>query len=297
MDAQTSVLRRFNRSYTQRIGALDDSFLGLGMPLTSLRLLYEIGAGVPSVQDLRTLLGLDSGFLSRTIRGLERRGYVALRPDPEDRRRRLIELTPEGRDVWNEVEQRSELRAHDLLAPLTARQRARLTEALATADLLVRAATVELHVVDPASPLARDVVRRYVAELDRRFEGGFDPGPPDPAEDALLRAPSGAFVVATSDGAAVAGGGVREDDGVAEIKRMWAHPEWRGAGLGARVLRRLEDEARALGHDSVRLDTQESLTEAIALYERAGYTAVERYNDNPYATHFFQKRLDAGDDR
>ena len=65
------VVRRFNRSYTQRIGVLDDSFLGLGMPLGPVRLLFEIGAAPATAQALRDRLGLDSGYLSRLLRSLE----------------------------------------------------------------------------------------------------------------------------------------------------------------------------------------------------------------------------------
>jgi hypothetical protein len=53
----------------------------------------------------------------------------------------------------------------------------------------------------------------------------------------------------------------------------------------------LEDQARALGHGAVRLDTNAALAEAISMYQRAGYRAIARYNDNPWATHFFEKRL------
>ena len=109
--------------------------------------------------------------------------------------------------------------------------------------------------------------------------------------------------MATSDGEPVACGGVRtlsdgEDDGdrgaaggVGEIKRMWVHPGWRGAGLGSRLLRHLEGVSRDLGHREVRLDTNGALTEAVAMYERADYRRIGRYNDNPYAEHFFAKRL------
>jgi GNAT superfamily N-acetyltransferase len=85
---------------------------------------------------------------------------------------------------------------------------------------------------------------------------------------------------------------VRElEPGVGEIKRMWVHDEWRGAGLGARLLRRLEDLSIGMGHRLVRLDTNGTLTEAIAMYGRAGYRPIARYNDNPYAQAFFEKAL------
>jgi GNAT superfamily N-acetyltransferase len=150
---------------------------------------------------------------------------------------------------------------------------------------------VPFQTVDPASAQAREAMDRYFAELDERFPQGFDPGPHTDEDDDTLRAPVGAFVVALSDGRPIAGGGVRVYGDAAEIKRMWVDASRRGAGLGSRLLRHLEDVARGLGHTVVRLDTNETLVDAIAMYERAGYARIDRYNDNPYATHFFEKRL------
>jgi DNA-binding MarR family transcriptional regulator/GNAT superfamily N-acetyltransferase len=285
----TDVLRRFNRSYTQRIGALDDSFLGIGLPLGAARVLFETGDGC-GVQQLRERLGLDSGYASRVLRQLEARGLVEVAADPRDRRRRRVRPTAAGTRTRLLLDRRSERLAAQLLEPLTARQRGRLTDALATADLLVRAATVSLDAVDPIDPRARLAMGRYFDELDRRFPDGFDRG--TAADLTPMTPPSGGFVVAVSDGAPVACGGVqRLTDGVGEIKRMWVDDAWRGAGLGSRMLRRLEAEARALGYTVVRLDTNRALQEALALYERAGYDEIERYNDNPYAEAFFEKEL------
>ncbi|WP_205474352.1 bifunctional helix-turn-helix transcriptional regulator/GNAT family N-acetyltransferase [Nocardioides sp. SYSU D00038] len=280
---ETAVLRHFNRTWSQRVGALDDSFLGLGLPLGAARLVFEVGTAGASVRDLRERLDLDSGYLSRLLRTLTDSGLVSVAPDPADGRRRLVTLTARGRRTHATLEERSERLAADLVAPLTERQRGRLVEALAGADLLIRAATVRLREVDPRSPEALDAVGRYVAELDRRFPDGFDPGEPDH---------EGTFVLATSDGAPVAYGGVRPlDDGSGEIKRMWVDDAWRGAGLGSRMLRHLEALAARLGHRRVVLDTNPTLVEAIAMYERAGYSPIPRYNDNPYAGAWFEKVL------
>ena len=279
----TETLRRFNRTYTQRIGVLDESFLGLGLPLREARVVFEVGATGASVRELRDRLGLDSGYLSRLLRALEERGLVEVRPDPDDRRRRTVTLTRRGRSTRQRLEDRSEEHARAMIEPLTERQRDRLSEALATAALLVRAATVRLHEVDRAHPIAAEAVDLYFAELDRRFPTGFDPGATDR---------EGTYLVATSDGRPVACGGVLDlGDRVAEIKRMWVHPDWRGAGLGARLLGALEQLAHRLGHAVVRLDTNGTLTEAIAMYERSGYRQVPRYNDNPYAEAWFAKDL------
>jgi DNA-binding MarR family transcriptional regulator len=278
------AVRRFNRTYTQRIGVLEDSFLGLGLPLGSARLLFEVGlTGTAGVGELRERLGLDSGYLSRLLRDLESRGLALTEPDPADRRRRVVRLTPPGQALRRRLDERSEDLAERLVAPLTERQRERLVEALATADLLVRAATVTLREVDPGGPLASAAVGHYLAELAERFPRGFDPGAPPPLE---------VVTVATSDAVAVACGGLQEiAPGVDEVKRMWVDPGWRGAGLGSRLLRHLEDVARDRGRGVVRLDTNGTLTEAIAMYEKAGYRRIERYNDNPYAEAFFEKVL------
>jgi DNA-binding MarR family transcriptional regulator/predicted N-acetyltransferase YhbS len=293
--AHTATLRRFNRTYTQRVGALEDSFLGLGWPLGASRLIFEIGGSATTVRELRERLDLDSGYLSRLLRRLTRAGIVDVHPDPADRRRRLVALTREGAKVRRELDRRSEERAATLIAPLTDRQRDRLADALATADLLVRAATVHLRTVPPDDPAAVAAVSRYFAEIDGRFPSGFDPGDAAYADAVAMSAPAGTFVIATSDGEPVACGGVQDlGAGTGEIKRMWVHPDWRGAGLGSRMLRHLEERARALGHRRVVLDTNGTLTEAIAMYLGAGYEPVERYNDNPYAQAWFAKELPAG---
>ncbi len=158
----------------------------------------------------------------------------------------------------------------------------------------LRIGDVEIRVTDPADSRAIVAMSAYFAELDRRFPGGFDPG------DALtvglegMRAPAGAFLLAVaSDGEVVGCGGLQTiGDAVGEIKRMWIDERARGQRLGTRMVDALEAAARELGHDVVRLDTNENLPDAIALYRRVGYRDVDRYNDNRYATHFFERRLD-----
>src|ERR1700730_2027672 len=157
MSDAVAVVRRFNRSYTQRIGVLDDSFLGLGMPLGPARLLFEIG-GAPATtqgpvnsQTLRERLGLDSGYLSRLLRRLEEEGLIDVTTDQGDRRRRQVSLTEAGRERWKELERRSDDQARLIVDPLTERQRERLARALSEADLLVRAATVRFEGVHAPS--------------------------------------------------------------------------------------------------------------------------------------------------
>ncbi len=131
-----------------------------------------------------------------------------------------------------------------------------------------------------------------MGELEQRFPTGFDGRQALDEADAAFNEPSGRFVVATREGDIVGCGAlVWLDQDTAEIKRMWVDPQRRGIGLGRGLLEHLEGEARRAGRSRVVLDTNEALTEAIAMYRATGYVAIERYNDNPYAHHWFEKRL------
>ena len=292
MSDDVAVLRAFNRRYTQHIGVLEDRFLGRGRPLAESRLLFEVGLDGATVLALRERLSLDSGYLSRLLRSLEDARLVTVVADPADGRRRRVELTAAGVEEWEELDRRSDELAAGLLAPLGPAQRDRLREALGTAERLLRAATAEFVVADPLSEEALLAVERYLAEIaDRGVGGGAALGSASDGAETMRR-PDGVFVLVRSDGDVVGCGGVRPlDDGVGEVKRMWVSPAVRGTGMGRRLLDHLEEWVRRLGHDVVRLDTNSALTQAIAMYESAGYTAIERYNDNPHAERFFEKHL------
>ncbi|HEX2187498.1 MAG TPA: helix-turn-helix domain-containing GNAT family N-acetyltransferase [Longimicrobiaceae bacterium] len=292
---QVSRVRRFNRQVTQRIGALDDHFLGRGGSLGESRVLFEIGPHGADLRDLRARLGLDSGYLSRLVRSLAGRGLVRVRPHLGDRRVRRAEPTPAGLEEIEELDRLSDEGAAALLAPLAEGQRARLLAAMAEVELLLRAAAVRIERVHPGEPAARGCVARYFAELGSRFEHGFDPGASIPADEGELVPPRGAFLVASIDGEPVACGAVKTVAAeVGSVKRMWVAEAARGLGLGRRMLRALEEHARALGHARLRLETNRTLLEAIALYRGSGYREVPAFNDDPYADHWFEKEIGDG---
>jgi ribosomal protein S18 acetylase RimI-like enzyme len=99
-------------------------------------------------------------------------------------------------------------------------------------------------------------------------------------------------VVARLDGEPVGCGGLKTlDAATGEIKRVWTAASARGIGVAGRIMQRLEELAKEQGFTRLRLDTNKSLTEAQALYRKLGYREIGRYNDNPYASHFFEKLL------
>jgi DNA-binding MarR family transcriptional regulator/GNAT superfamily N-acetyltransferase len=292
-DDAIARVRSFNRLVVQAVGALNDDYLLRQRPLGESRVLWEIGRDGRDVRELRAWLGLDSGYLSRVLRSLERAGLVTVRPSPADGRVRTAHLTRAGLAELDVVGQLSDDLARSLLDPLSEADRARLVSAMADVERLLTAALVEITDVDPATPDAQACLGAYVSELGRRFADGFDPARSISAEVDELRPPAGLFLVARLRSQAVGCGGLKLHGGEpAEVKRMWVAESTRGLGIGRRLLAELERSAAAAGARTLRLETNESLTEAIGLYRSAGYVEVERFNDEPYAHHWFEKHLD-----
>jgi DNA-binding MarR family transcriptional regulator/predicted GNAT family N-acyltransferase len=278
---------------TQRVGALDDHFLGRDRPLAESRLLFEIGPAGADLRDLRERLGLDSGYVSRLVKSLQREGLIRLTQDAGDRRVRRARLTAAGRRELREMNGRADALAAGLLESLPSTQRVRLVTAMTEVHRLLLVAGLHIDRVDPASRAARWCVDQYFRELDRRFDSGFDPGASLPADDQELVPPRGAFLVAFVDGQALACGAVKTiASGVGSLKRMWVSEAVRGLGVGRRVLGALESEARSLGLTTLRLETNHTLQEAIQLYRSAGYREVAAFNADPYAQHWFEKHLE-----
>ncbi|MEU0812447.1 helix-turn-helix domain-containing GNAT family N-acetyltransferase [Streptomyces sp. NPDC005970] len=293
--SQIDQVRRFNRTVTERVGVLHDHYLGRDRPIGEARLLWEIDDQGQDVRRLRERLGLDSGYVSRLLRALERDGLVTLEPHPKDRRVRTVRLTEAGRAERATLDRRSDELAGSLLEPLNDAQRARLVAAMAEVDRLLTAATVTLDAVDPDHPDAQHCLLAYFTELQERFETGFDPARsllPDAGE---LRPPRGLFLVARLHGEPVGCAGLKLPPGApAEIKRMWVAPHTRGLGLARRFLTELEARAARHGRDVLRLDTNKALDAAIGLYRSAGFAEVPAFNDEPYAHHWFEKRITKG---
>jgi DNA-binding MarR family transcriptional regulator/GNAT superfamily N-acetyltransferase len=293
MDARTVArVRRFNRTVTQRLGVLEDTYLSRGRSIGQARLLWEIGPDGADVRALRARLELDSGYLSRLLRALEADGLVEVEPGAPDRRVRTARLTDAGLAERGELDRHSDELAAGLLAPLDAAQRERLTAAMADVERLLTASTVAVAQTDPRRPEARFCLAAYAAELDQRFDAGFDPARSIPAGAADLVPPAGLLLVATLHGEPMGCGALKFHDGdPAEIKRMWVAPSARGLGLGRRLLAELEMQAREHGVRVLHLETNQSLAEAIGLYRSAGFREVPAFNDEAYAHHWFEKVL------
>ena len=282
-------LRRFNRLLTRRIGLVADRYLGSPLSFAQARLLYEVGLLAPlATHHLRRLLAADPAALSRGLAALEARQLIRRHVDPGNRRNRIVEVTARGRTLLATLDRRADARVAAMIAGLAARDRRGLVEAVDQARRLLLRVVLRIERRGDDDADVRAAQAAYLAEIARRFGRPLDlwnQGALTPARSLLV----------VDEGRPVGCGVLRDlAPGVGEIKRMWLHPDARGLGLGTRLLAALESAARHAGHQAVRLDTNEHLREAIALYESAGYRRIARYNDNPDATRFYAKSLRGG---
>ena len=291
MDAVVAQIRRFNRTVTQQIGALESRFLGRDRSLGASRLLFEIGLKGMEVRRLRARLDLDSGYVSRLLRGLEAERLIRTGPSVGDARVRVARLTAAGQRELALLNRLSNRAASSLLRQLTEAQRAALASAMASVERLLRAGAVRVQVENPGSRAAQHCLKRYFEELAARFEAGYDPRRGISAAPEEVTPPRGYFLLATLNGEPVGCGALKCHADYGEIKRMWVDAGSRGLGIGKRILLGLEDLARKRRIPLLRLETNKALTEAQALYRGSGYREVRPFNDEPYAHHWFEKAL------
>jgi DNA-binding MarR family transcriptional regulator/GNAT superfamily N-acetyltransferase len=285
-------VRRFNRAVTLHLGALENSYLQRGRPLSEARLLHEVGCDGIDVRTLRERLKLDSGYVSRLLRSLEAQSLVRTTAHASDGRVRRVVLTPQGLAERATYETLSDDLAASFLTPLDPVQQDRLVSAMAEVERLLRAGAVQVRLERPDSTAAQWCLEQYFAELAARFDLGFDPTRSNPALPEDMTPPAGFFVVAWLDGAPAGCGALKVgEEGTGEVKRMWTAPAARGLGIARRVLRSLEAEARDAGLTRLRLETNRTLTEAQALYRGEGYREVAPFNAEAYAHHWFEKAL------
>jgi DNA-binding MarR family transcriptional regulator len=257
--ASLATVRSFNRTVTQRIGVLDQEYLSRGRSLGASRLLWEIGRAGCDVRRLRARLRLDSGYLSRLLRALESDALVEVFAGNDDQRVRFARLTDDGLRELDQLDRLSDELAASMLAPLDERRRQQLLEAVATVDRLLTAGMVTIDVADPRGDDARFCMESYFAELDSRFEDGFEQGLSTSVDYTEFAEPTGLLLTARLGDDPIGCGALKFHDGEPpDIKRMWIAPSARGLGVGRRLLSALEQQAAQRGSRPIAVWTRRS---------------------------------------
>jgi len=283
-ERRVAALRRFNRFYTQKIGVLEEGLLDSPFSLTEARVLYEIArAEEQTATQLGKQLGLDRGYLSRLLRGFERRGLICRTPSASDRRVTLLALTPQGRSAFAELDARSQAEIGALLRTLPEEEQTRLAAAadtierilgdgpFNTAGYLLRAHRagdmgwiVSRHGVLYAREYGWDMqFEALVAEIAAKFLRNYNPR----RECCWIAEKDGENV-----GSAML---VEETETIAKLRLLLVEPHLRGLGIGARLVQECLRFARQAGYRKVTLWTNSVLVAARRLYENAGFRIMD----------------------
>ncbi len=281
---RTEAVRRFNRFFTRRIGVLREGLLRTPYSLTEARVLFELANRMESTaSDLTDELGLDPGYLSRTLAGLRRRGLIQKTPSEADGRRRIISLTPDGVEAFKLLDTRSREEITELLDGLSEGDQRRLLGAMEIIEAVLGRGPrfsepffVRTHEPGDMGWVVQRHGELYLREYgwDERFEAlvahivadfidGYDPS----GERCWIAEMYGERVGCVFC--------VKESDSVAKLRLLLVEPGARGLGLGGHLVDECIRFARRCGYETLTLWTNSVLDVARRIYERQGFRLVE----------------------
>lgn len=278
------AVRRFNRFYTRRVGALRAGLLGSPYPLPEARLVYEIGQRRKcTASELAADLDLDAGYLSRLLQGLKRRGLLSAKRSARDARASVLCLTAKGRNAHALLDSRSREEVAGMLGALPGHERERLVGAMRTVEgLLEKEPSIADKEISLRAHRPGDigwVVSRHgaiyaaeygwnegfealVAEIAAKFIQQLDPARERCWMAEMDGQPVGSVFL------------VRQSNSVAKLRLLLVEPHARGHGLGRRLVRECIAFARAKGYRKLVLWTQSNLTAARSIYKAEGFALV-----------------------
>jgi len=289
--SRVDAVRRFNRFYTRRVGALQPGYLGSPFPLPQARVLYELGQrGESTASALGAELDLDPGYLSRLLHGLRRQGLVQGEASREDARRVRLSLTAKGRKAYQQLDARSRDEVAGMLGRLAAPEQARLVSALQAVESVLESKshpeiTLRSHRPGDMGWVVHRHGALYFQEYgwDERFEAlvagiakdfvdDFDPERERCWIAEMGGEPVGSVFV------------VKQNRTTAKLRLLLVEPEARGQGVGKRLVAECIAFARAKGYRKLVLWTQSNLEAARAIYKAAGFrrTKAERHRSFGY---------------
>jgi DNA-binding MarR family transcriptional regulator/N-acetylglutamate synthase-like GNAT family acetyltransferase len=274
------AVRRFNRFYTRRIGALQQGYMGSPFPLPQARVVYEIGQrGECTASELGAELDLDLGYLSRLLQNLKRQGMVQGEAAKDDARRVRLSLTAKGRKAYQHLDGRSRELVAGMLGQLPAPQQARLVDALQAVEGVLqkdhqpeKSISLRPHrpgdmgwIVERHAVLYHEqdgwgaAFEALVAGIVKDFLESFDPE----RERCWIAERGGERVGCVFV--------VKQSASVAKLRLLIVEPSARGAGLGRRLVDECIAFSRAKGYRKLVLWTHAHLLAARSIYRAAGF--------------------------
>ncbi|MCG8482800.1 MAG: helix-turn-helix domain-containing GNAT family N-acetyltransferase [Clostridia bacterium] len=291
-------IRRFNRFYTEILGLLDQHVLESPYSLTEARIILEIYKIKDcTANKLMNKLHIDRGYLSRILNGFEKKGLIRKENFPTDRRFYFLYLTQKGKDILNDLENKSNQHVQALVAPLTGEEQGKLLDAMKHIE---NALSSTLHSINIRSFRPNDidwVVQKHVDLYETEY--GFDNTFRQYVEEAIYKFQEDfrkekdnlwiAEVNGKPEGMIAI---VKVDDETAQLRWFLIDPKMRGKGLGNKLMSTAIDFCKKSNYQHVLLWTISILDAARHLYERYGFTLSETVEHNVWGKDLIEERWD-----
>lgn len=290
LNGQVAAIRSFNRFYTNVIGVLHEGLVDTSYSLTEARLIFELAQrDATEVAELRRLLDIDAGYLSRILARFDADGLTVRERSSEDARRQVIRLTAAGREAFAKLDSAQAQDVERILVRLSGDQRRRLLGAMnAIHETLDHAPPGPGYVLRPPEPgdlgwvverhgavyaheygwdaTFEALVARVVADYVDRY---------DPVRDA-------AWIAEVDGQRAGSVFCVHHDESTAKLRLLLVEPHARGLGIGERLVDECLRFARRAGYRRMTLWTNDVLTAARRVYERAGFELVDEESHHSF---------------
>ena len=280
-------IRQFNRFYTKELGLLDQHMLATKYSLTEIRVLYEIevcGLQV-SAKEIGNSLGLDKGYLSRLLKKLQQHELLTRTPSTDDARVSQLALTSKGKDFVREMSSKMEARIAQQLSGLSDHQKEALTESMGEIYHLLSGSSFKPEDIQYRSDIRpgdigymihlHGVLYAKESQYDITFEGYVAKTFYDLVEQGDLS--NHRIWLATFFGKVIGSIAiVHHSEKQAQLRWFLVHPDFRGAGIGAKLYKYAIDYCYEKAYEKVFLYTTDVQKKAVSMYKQSGFKLMER---------------------
>ncbi|MDD4843641.1 MAG: helix-turn-helix domain-containing GNAT family N-acetyltransferase [Anaerotignum sp.] len=286
------IIRSFNRLYTNVLGLLDQHILKSDFSLSEVRVLHEIDKTEScTMKKLSAILCIDTGYLSRILKQFKNYGFVDTRQSPEDGRSKLLYLTECGREKIAELNDRSDEQISSLIEPLSMSNQAKLVQNMTNIEtILTNGKNIRIEDITIRNNLKpgdigyiiymhgwiygneynySSVFESYVAMSFYEYLQDYNSNP-------------SRLWIAEHNHEIIGCIGVVGHDDRAQLRWFLLHPNYRGIGLGKRLLNEAMTFCRENSFRRAYLLTSNDLELAISMYQKVGFVKVAAKENNSW---------------
>lgn len=304
---EIGIIRSFNRYYTNILGLLDQHILESNLCLSEVRVLHEIEKAKDCTsKKLAEILCMDAGYLSRILKQFHKQGLIEKKPSPKDKRSQFLFLTPSGQEKMDALNARSDEQIFNLIQSLSEANQSRLVQNMTAIETILTGSrninpediTVR-HTAEPGDIGYITYMHGWIYKQEYNYTTAFEAYVAQSFYDFLLNynADRDRLWIAEHNCGIIGSIGIVSRGDRAQLRWFLLHPDYRGIGLGMRLLNEAIAFCRKKGYKTVYLDTTDDLDKAIDMYTQAGFVKVAEKENHTWKDNLLELEFELGLER